>query len=145
MAQRIKGMDAEIMLVADGRQQDSISTIKNFDFVFELETSSEGYLGETTERKDSIFKGISGKFDLHMDNQQALLLAAQIVDKARRRVAGFVVNIKVTLNFPNGERPRVVIPNVELGQIPFSFPDRAQYLQTTINYVASDANVIPSR
>lgn len=141
--QRIKGQETEIILVANNQPQLLLNTIKDFEFSFDLEILSEGYLGETTERKDSVFKGITGKLTLHMNNQQPLLLAAQLVDKARRRLPGFQVNIKTTLNFPNGQRPKIVIPDVEIGQLPFGFPAREQYVNLSLNYAASAANVIP--
>lgn len=142
MAQRIKGQECEIIMIADSKPLDTITTIKNFEFSFLLEILSEGYMGETTERKDSIFKGISGKLDLHIENQSILTFAQLVVDKARRREAGVQVNIKSTLNFPNGQRPRIVIPSVEFGEMPFGFGGRSEYLNVTLNYAAAEAQVI---
>lgn len=142
MAQRIKGQECEIILIADSKPLDTITTIKNFEFSFLLETLSEGYMGETTERKDSIFKGISGKLELHIENQSILTLAKLVVDKARSREPGAKINLKSTLNFPNGQRPRIIIPDIELGELPFSFGDRSSYLSVTLNYVAAEAQVI---
>jgi hypothetical protein len=144
MAQRIKGQEVEVIIMVDGQAKTNITTIKNFDFTFQLETTSEGYLGEKTERKDSVFKGIAGKMELHIENQDIFDLVKAAVDKATRRTPGTRINIKATLNFPNGQRPKVIIPDVELGEFPFSFGSRTDYLSVTVNYVAAEAQVIKS-
>lgn len=144
MAQRIKGQETEIILIVNSQPQFNITTIKNFDFSWDLETTDEGYMGETTNRKDSIYKGVSGKIGLHIENQDILKFAAAIIDKARRRTPGTRINIKTALNFPNGQRPKIIIPDAEFGQLPFSFPDRASYLDVTVNYAAAEAFTILS-
>ena len=142
MAQRIKGQEVEAIIVVDGQPQTLITTFRSFDFTFQLEILKEGYLGETTDRRDSIFRGIAGKFELHIENQRIFTLVQTAVDKARRRTPGTVINIKSTLNFPNGQRPRIIIPNVEIGEFPFSFGSRSDYLAVTLNYEAAEAQVI---
>lgn len=144
MAQRIKGQEVEVIVIAGGQTVVSVSAIRSFEFNYNLDTLSEGYIGETTERKDSIYKGISGKLEFHFDSQDVLKLAEAIRDKARRRTPGLTINIKATLNFPGGNRPRVVIPNVEFGAIPVTFGSRADYGSMSLDYVAQDANVIYS-
>lgn len=142
MAQRIKGQEVELILIVDSVPQTNITTVRSFDFAFQLEVLKEGYLGETTDRRDSIFRGIAGKFELHIENQSILTLVTTVVDKARRRTPGTRINIKSTLNFPNGQRPRIIIPDVEIGEFPFSFGSRSDYLTSTINYEAAEAQVI---
>jgi hypothetical protein len=70
------------------------------------------------------------------------LIDHRIVDKARRRTPGTKINVKATLNFPNGERPRVVIPDVEFGELPLNFGSRSDYGAVTLDFEASEAQVI---
>lgn len=142
MGQRIKGQEVEVVLIADGRPQASLFAIRSFEMTFQQEIKSEGYLGETTNRRDAIFNGISGRFEAHVDSAQFLTLFRQIVDKARRRTPGVQINIKATLNFPNGDRPRIVIPNVEIGDLPLNFGSRSDYGSTSITFEGETANVI---
>lgn len=142
MAQRIRGQEVEVLLVVDGVPKTNMTNIKNFEVTLETEIMSEGYLGEPTERKDSIFKGVSGRMDMHFDNQEVLRVYQAIVDKARRRTPGTKFNIKATLNFPNGQRPRVVIPDVEFGQLPLNFGARGDYGSATLDFAASDLSII---
>jgi len=144
VAQRIKGQEVEVLIIADGAPQMNITTVKSFEFTYQMEVASEGYLGETTNRRDSVYKGISGKMELHIENQTILTLANTIIDKARRRIPGAQINIKATLNFPNGQRPRIIISDAEFGELPFNFGSRTDYLAVTVNFEAADAQTLTS-
>ncbi len=138
MGQRIKGQEVELLLVVNGNPKSNLTSVRSFEVTLNTEILSEGYLGETTERKDSIFKGLSGKMSLHIDSQEILKVFQAIVDKARRRTPGTKINVKATLNFPNGQRPRVLISDVEFGPMPLSFGSRQDYGSVDLNFEASD-------
>lgn len=142
MGQRIKGQEVEVLLIVNGAVKSTLTAVKSFNFNFDLETKSEGFLGETSNRVDSVFNGISGDMEYQFDSRDILDLVAQIVDKARRRVAGVGINIKTTLNFPDGSRARVIIPNAEFGAIPVGFSGRTEYGTVRLAYTATDARVI---
>jgi hypothetical protein len=135
---RLKGQETELLIVVNGAPQNTITTVRSLEINTETEILSEGYLGETSERKDSIFKGMSGKIELHIENQDILKLFQKITDKARRRTPGVKINLKTTLNFSNGQRPRVLISDVEFGPMPLSFSSRADYANVSLDWAASD-------
>lgn len=141
-AQRIKGQEVECLLVVDGVPQSTITDIRNFEMEAKLEQLEEGYLGETTDRYDDIYKGIRGKMELHFENEDVFTLIASLIDRARRRTPGTQVNIKASLNFPNGDRARVLIPNVYFGALPLSFGSRTDYGNIALDFVASDFQVL---
>lgn len=138
MGQRIKGQEVEVLVVVNGAPKTNMTSIRSFEVTLNTEVMSEGYLGETTERKDSIFKGISGRIELHFDNQEVMKVYQAIVDKARRRTPGVKINIKATLNFPGGQRPRVMLPDVEFGPMPLNFSSRSEYGSATLDFEGSD-------
>lgn len=142
MAGRIKGQEVEAIIIVDGKPQRNITTIRSFEFAWKLEVSAEGYLGESTDRRDAVFKGISGRMELHIENAEIFTFLAKVVDRARDRSAGLRVNIKATLRFPNGDRPRVIIPDVEFGEIPFNFGSRTDFGTVSLDFEASEANVV---
>lgn len=142
MSQRVKGQEVEIMLIVNSVAQVTLTDIRSSEFAFMLEILSEGYLGETTERKDSIFKGIRGDLELHFENSDIFKFFKAVVDKARRRTPGTLINIKQTLNFPNGQRARVLIPNCEFGEIPVGFGSRGDYGTVKLTFEAAEANSI---
>lgn len=128
-----------------GRVEDTITAFKDFSFQYEFAQNSEGYLGETTERKDEIFNGISGSFTVHQESQDILFFQQAIKERAQRKVAvnGQRINITARLTFPNGETPRVIIPDVKFGATPNNVPGRADYVNTAFTYAAEDARIIP--
>lgn len=142
MSARLRGQEVEVLLVVNGVTQTTITDVRSFEFEFQTEIQSEGYLGETTNRRDSIFNGVRGRMELHFENADVFNLAKSIVDKARRRTPGVKINVKATLNFPNGDRPRVIIPDAEFGAIPFAFGSRTDYGTVGLDFEAAEANVI---
>lgn len=135
---RIKGQEVEVLISVDNVPQTTITDIKSFDVTFQLEQKSEGYLGETTNRKDDIFNGIKGKIELHFENEDVVTLIESIVNRATRRTPGTKINIKATLNFPNGQRPRMLFPDVQFGEIPMTFGSRTDYGSITLDFEGSD-------
>lgn len=142
MAERIKGQETEVMLLVDGKTQAALTDVKSFEMAFMLDILSEGYLGETTERKDTIFKGVRGNLELHFESADVFKFFTAVVDKARRRTPGTKINVKTTLNFPGGDRPRVIIPNVSFGEIPISFGSRDDYGSIKLEWEAAEAQII---
>jgi hypothetical protein len=142
MAQRIKGQEVEVILVLNGVAQKSITDVRNFDMSWLTEILKEGYLGETTMRYDAIFNGIKGKIELHFENSDVFNLIQNIIDKAQRRLPGTRINVKATLNFPNGQRVRVIVPNVEFGEIPMNFGSRSDYGSISLDFNAAQASTI---
>lgn len=142
MAQRIKGQEVEVLLVADGAPVDSLTDVRSFDVTFQLEILTEGYLGETTNRRDEVFNGISGSMELHFEDPGVFEFISAVVDRAQRRTPGVRVNIKATLAFPNGQRTRVIIQNAFFGDIPLSFGGRSEYGTLSLTYEAESLSVI---
>jgi len=142
VAQRLKGQEVEVILVVDGSPADTITAVKSFEFTYQTELKDEGFLGETTNRKDSVYNGIKGRMELQTDNKDIWTLFKAIVDKARRRTPGTKINIKATMNYPNGDRVRVIIPDAEFGELPFNVGGRGDYAHTTLDFAASDARAL---
>jgi hypothetical protein len=142
VAQRIKGQEVEILIVADGVPATSLFDIKSFEMTFQQEIKTEGFLGETTNRKDSIFNGISARIEAQVENKDFLTFFQTVIDKARRRTPGVQINVQATLNFPNGDRPRINISDVEFGDLPLNFGSRGDYGSVSLTFEASDATVI---
>ena len=65
MSQRILGQNVSVIVIQDSAPLQEINCIRSFSFNYELELKDEGYLGETTNRKDSVFKGIKFDMELH--------------------------------------------------------------------------------
>lgn len=140
--QRIKGQEVEVLLLVDGKVQDTITDVRSFEVAAKLEIKEEGYLGEKTNRYDEIFNGVRGRVEFHFENADVFKLLKSIIDRAKRRTPGTQINVKATLNFPNGERPRVVISNVFFGEIPINFAGRGDYGTLGLEFQAEDLAVL---
>jgi hypothetical protein len=132
------------LLVANGTALDTITDVRSFEMAFQTEILREGYLGETTDRRDEIFRGIRGRIELHFENQDVFALFATVVNRARRREPNSKINVKATLNFPNGQRPRVIINDVFFGELPMNFSSRSDYGAVSLDFEAADARTILS-
>lgn len=139
---RIKGQEVEIIIIAGGQPQTTITTVRDFEMTFQTEVLREGYLNETTDRRDTIFRGIKGKMMLHLENSDIFNLIQVIIDKARRRTPGVTINIKATLNFPNGDRPRVLVPDCEFGELPLNVGSRSDYVSQSIDFESAEMTII---
>jgi len=140
--QRIKGQEVEVILIVDGTAQNTITDVKSFEVAPKLEMKEEGYLGEKTNRYDEIFNGVRGRMELHFENADIFDVMLSVIDRAKRRTPGTKINIKATLNFPNGDRPRVLVSDASFGEFPIGFGGRADYGTVGVEFQASDVSVI---
>lgn len=140
--QRIKGQEVEILLVQDGNIQSTITDIHSFEVGAKLELLQEGYLGETTDRYDEVFKGMRGRIEYHVENGDFLNLMLAFINRAKRRTPGTIINVKATLNFPNGQSPRLIFSNIFSGEQPIGVPGRPNYVTYGMEFACSDVRKI---
>ena len=143
-SQRLLGQNVSIFIIQDSAPLTEVTCIKSFSFTYETEIKSEGYLGEFTERKDSVFKGVKMDMEIHTNNHSIFKLIKSAVDKAKRRTPGTRINIKATMTWPNGDVARVTFPDVEFGAFPVSVGGRAEYVSVKVDGACSDASAVLS-
>lgn len=143
MAQRVKGQEVEVIMLEDGAPQSSLNTAQSMNFTFKTERLREGYLGETTDRYDTVFHGVEGKVKFHFDNPAPFKITTDIINKARRRTPGTRFNLKASVSFPSGRRARVVFQDVEFGELPFNVGGRTEYVDFELDFGCSTAQVLP--
>jgi hypothetical protein len=141
-SQRLLGQNVAIIIIQDSAPIQEISCIRSFSFTYEQELKDEGYLGETTNRKDSVFKGMKMDMELHTNNNKVFQLIQSAVDKARRRTPGTRINIKCTLTWPNGDIARVTFPDVEFGAFPINANSRTDYVTVKLEAACSEARTV---
>ncbi len=134
MAQRIKGQEVEVLVLLNGEPVKSITAIQSFSVEHQLEVTAEGYLGETSNRRDDVYNGVSGSIALHLDDPDVFAVVQSIVDRAQRRVAGAQVNIKAALQFPNGKLKRVLVEDCFFGSIPMEFGSRTDFGTMSLDF-----------
>lgn len=135
---RSKGQDVHVLIVQNRTVLETITAVRSFEITPKMKKLVEGYLGESTNRYDDVYDGVEGKFDVDEESKDIHVLRRAIIDRARRRVAGVIFNIKVTIDMPNGDRPRILIPNVSWGELPATVSERTAYVRGSFDYGASD-------
>jgi len=131
---RIRGQETSVLIVRDGALEASLVDVRNFNFAHQLEIQSQGYLGEKSERKDEIYKGVKGSMELHLHNQEFIAFEQAILDRAQRNTPDVIFNITSVLSFPNGQTPTFLFADVKFGEIPHDFPDRAEYVSVKLDF-----------
>lgn len=140
--QRIAGQDTEVTVVVDGTPIVTIRAIKSFDITWKMSIKSEEYIGETSPRKDDFFEGLSGKIELDLEDTDALTLIQTIQARAQNRAISTKIGVKSTLQFPNGDRAIVNIPNTFYSDIPLSFGSRTDYGKLTLSWEAENGRIV---
>ena len=142
IAQRIKGQDTEVQVIKGGSVIQAVTAIKSWDITFELDITSQGYIGETTERKDSTFKGVSGKITLDNQDPDVIEFLDSLVKRARREVPYFEVNILSTLNYPDGTVKRIIVRDAQFASPGLSSSGMADFIETTLDWQASEYKLL---
>lgn len=130
-------------MLIDGAPRENFGFARSLEFTFKTERKEEGYLSETTQRYDTIFNGVEGKTQHHFDRPEPFNIIRAIIDKARRRTPGTQFNLRATLNFPNGQKARLVFRDVEFGPLPISFSSRSDYGSFSLDFACSEAQILP--
>ena len=133
---RIKGQEVEVTILQDGQLVlNNTAAIESNSMEAQLEILSEGFLGETTNRKDNIFNGWSGEVSMQFSGPQVFTMVNGFIDQATRRViTGVGVNIKHVYKFSNGRRAIVTFPDVAVGAVKIDTGGRSDYVKVSFPY-----------
>lgn len=142
MADRVMGRDVEVLIINGREPVIAVTDIKSAEVTLKLELKSEGYLGQKTNKSDEVYDGVDGKLSIHSGDALVFALLASILDRARRRAPGLKFNVKVTLNYPSGATPRIIIPDVHWGAIPINAAGKNDYVSMDLPFAAEDAKII---
>jgi len=124
----IKGQETRFTLTSPKGQETSVTKIKDSTFTFDMEIITEQYLGETADQFDDIFRGVTVELTFDLTDPATYDLVQQIVDRAARRTpAAGKFSVISVLNFPSGERRRILFPDLKFGEIPTGFGGRDEY------------------
>jgi antitoxin (DNA-binding transcriptional repressor) of toxin-antitoxin stability system len=139
---RIAGQDTEVTVVVDGEPVANITAVKSFDVTWKMMIKTEEYVGETTPRKDDFFEGLSGRIEVDMEGTDVLTLIQTIQTRAQNRALTTKIGVKSTLQFPDGSRVIINIPNVFFSDIPMNFASRTDYGKITLSYEAETGRIV---
>lgn len=142
MSDRVKGQEVSILFTGPEGEIE-LAARQSFEATVLLDTLSEGYLGETTERKDDVYRGIEGRLSIHLETDAYLTLIQTAKERSQRQRAG-VFNLSAVMSFPSGEIRRVFIEDVKFGNFPLNVGGRDEYVTGEINFAADDFRTLTS-
>ena len=138
MAERIKLQETVLRFIRDGAVETELADIQSADFDFDMELLSEGFAGETTDRKDDIFNGCSGRMSLQLESKEAFDPILAVINRARRKIPLFTVELTGLMQFPNGETVMLLFTDIRFGKFGFSAGNRKDYWKLDIEWGSSE-------
>lgn len=124
----IKGQETRFTLTSPGGLEESITKIKECTFTFDLETIQEQYLSETADQFDDIFRGVTVELTFDLTSAAVYKVVQRLIDRAQRRTPySEKFSVMSSLQFPTGERLRMLFPNLKTGEVPTAFGGRDEY------------------
>lgn len=140
---RVKGQETTISVSGPNGLQQGLDAISSFEAELQQDILSEGFLGEVAERKDEIFRGVSGSVEAQVSSSDYLRFLARVNDRAQRRTpATEVWNITTTLNLPNGTTARVQFLDVAFGNLPININARDEYVTVGFDWECSSFRIV---
>ena len=135
MAQRIKGQEVVLSFTNPAGDQDGLEDVSSFEAELDIETLQEGYLGETADRYDEIYHGVSGQAELHVETADYFRFQERVQDRAERRTpSGGTFSATSSFAFPNGQRVRLTFEDIFFGALPIRVPARGEYVTVTVQW-----------
>jgi hypothetical protein len=131
-----------VSIVVNGEVQAQLTEVKSSEFMVNFKTLEAGYLGEKANRYDEIYDGYSGKIDLDNSSPAIFDFIESVKARAQRQEPGTVINIKTTLNFPTGEKKRIVMQDAFFDAMGIGFGSRDAYGTTSLNFKGTEFRVI---
>lgn len=140
--QRIKGQEVTLLVVRDNVLEDTLTNFQDAEVTIDSEIIEKGYLGEKTNRHDDIFNGVKGKLTLHLHDQAYLNYILGVIARQKRDTPDTIINVSMTLAFPSGQTPTLVVPDAKFGNIPITAGNRNDYVATVLEFAADDFEII---
>jgi len=137
---RVRGQETQLLITKNGNVVREVTAIKSFNGEFEIQVNQQGYLGETADRFDEVYKGFKGDMEFDIDDDSTFGFITDLVARAQRRDAVlFQVNINVSFRFSNGQTRKLQMPNVVFGNIPLKVPDRYSKVSISLSVQCGEA------
>ncbi len=143
MGQRVKGQEVELQIVSAAGREESLGDVVSATIEFQLDILTQGLLNETSDRRDDIFRGVRLEMEVQLERGDFTDLVNRIKDRAQRRApASDQFDALMTLEMPNGDRPRISVENLFFGSIPIAVGGRDEYVTVRIEAESNEGRFI---
>jgi len=138
MSQRLRGDEVSVLVTTGGVLEDTFDAISNFNLEIMTEVISTAFLGEKTERKDDIFKGVKFDFEMQVAKQNVFTFLDKVKKRAQRITPDLQFNITGVFNYANGDTVVATIPDAKFAATPIQTGSRSDYVKLKISGEADD-------
>ena len=139
---RLKGQDVQIVVTANGSPVTSISAIGSSSDSTEFEIKEDSFLGEVTDRFDSVLKGYSIDFEAQVTTASWISLESAINDKATRKAPANVFNIVRVDMYSDGSNIVYTYKDVSFGPIAKSTGSRTDFVKIKFQGKCSERPIL---
>ena len=119
----------------------SVTAVASFNEEVKLEMKQDGFLGEPTDRYDTIHRGYGGdmEFQVNRHTWETVFLAA--VERRARREEFVEFNVIRTDRYSNGQNVIATYKNVAWGAFPRSLPSRGDHVKIKTTFGCSERSI----
>jgi hypothetical protein len=143
MGQRIKGQEVVLDIISPSGRESTLGDVVSASITYQLDILKQRLLGETSDRKDDIFRGLEGEMELQLEQRDALRFVDQVKDRATRRTAASSrFSVTMTLNFPEGGSARIQMSPVYFGNIPLNVGGGDEYVTMSLTFESEDGRIL---
>lgn len=137
---RLRGEQVTIKLIQNGAPVAAWPAIANGSLECKNDILEEGFLGETSQRFDSIFMGWGISLELQMESSAEEQFVDAVQAKNQRR-AGAPVRLDIvwTNSYPTGQTTLRVLEDVEFGAMKIDGGGRSDYVKLSFDGSCSNA------
>lgn len=141
---RARGQEVSVRISKGQALISEITAVKDYVLRFETTVIQEGYLGRTSNSHDDIFNGITGSMGITHEGDDVVRLAASVVERAKRTRSPNLdqINSMASIRFPNGDKPRILVPDMKFNAFEINASGRDAFINTPISFAADDARVL---
>lgn len=133
MAQRIKGQEVTLVWTTPDGSAEGLEDVSSLEAELQFDILKEGYLGESVDRRDDIYRGVTGRAELHLESAKYFEFTQKVQDRAERRsAAAGKFSATASFAFPNGDRARITFEDIFFGALPIRVNDRGSYVTVTV-------------
>lgn len=143
MGQRIKGQEVVLDIISPNGRESTLGDVISASITYQLDILKQRLLGETTDRKDDIFRGLEGEMEVQLESRDALLFIDRVKNRATRRTPSSErFSVTMTLAFPEGGTARIQMSPVYFGNIPVNVGGGDEYVTLSLTFESEDGRIL---
>ena len=142
MAERLKGQECIVRFIKQGQIVQELVDVKNVEVEYMMDILEDGFVGETTDRYDDVYKGMSGSMTIQIEDATVYNFIIDIINRARRKVPMFQVDLLGVFQFSNGTTSKRLLADLRFGPFRESNGGREHFITIDMTFKCSEFQTI---